>query len=33
MIFEANFIMGVGPPSEKWLAEWIDKVKDTVVPD
>jgi len=33
MIFEANSVMGVGLPSEKWLTEWIDKVKNTVVPD
>jgi len=33
IIFEANSVMGVGLPSEKWLREWIDQVKNTVVPD
>jgi len=32
MIFEANSVMGVGLPSEKWLTEWIDKVKNTEIP-
>ena len=29
MIFEANSVMGVGFPSEKWPGEWINKVKNT----
>ena len=33
LIFEANSVMGVGLPSEKWLREWIDKVKYTKIPD
>lgn len=33
MIFEANSVMGIGLPSEKWLRNWIDKVKDTQIPD
>jgi len=33
IIFEANSVMGVGLESEKWLREWIDKVKYTEVPD
>ena len=33
MIFEANSVMGVGFSSEKWLREWIDKVKYTEIPD
>ena len=33
IIFEANSVMGVGLPSEMWLREWIDRVKNTVVPD
>ena len=33
MIFEANSVMGVGFSSEKWLRNWIDKVKDTEIPD
>ena len=33
IIFEANSVMGVGFPSEKWLREWIDKVKNTEIPD
>lgn len=33
MVFEANSVMGVGLSSEKWLTEWIDQVKDRVVPD
>lgn len=33
MIFLSNTVMGVGLPSEKWLREWIDKVKYTEIPD
>ena len=33
MIFEANSVMGVGFPSEKWLRAWIDKVKNTEIPN
>lgn len=33
MIFEANSVMGVGLPSEKWLTDWIERVKWTEVPD
>ena len=33
MIFEANSVMGVGLPSEYWLRNWIDRRKNTVVPD
>ena len=33
MIFEANSVMGIGLPSEKWLKNWIDKVKYTEIPD
>ena len=33
MIFEANSVMGVGFSSEKWLRNWIDKVKNTEIPD
>ena len=33
MIFECNATMGVGLPSEKWLREWIDRVKYTEIPD
>lgn len=33
IIFEANSVMGVGLPSELWLREWVEKVKDTEVPD
>ena len=32
MIFEANTVMGVGLPSEKWLREWIGRVKYDEVP-
>lgn len=28
MIFECNAVMGLGFPSEKWLTDWIEKVKD-----
>ena len=33
MIFEANSVMGVGFSSEKWLRDWIDRVKYTEIPD
>ena len=33
MVFLSNTVMGVGLPSEKWLREWIDKVKYTEIPD
>ena len=33
MIFEANSVMGVGLPSERWLREWVDRVKNIEVPD
>lgn len=33
MIFEANSVMGIGLPSEKWLVDWIQKVKFTEIPD
>ena len=33
LMFEANSVMGLGFESEKYLTNWIDKVKDTVVPD
>ena len=33
MIFETNSVMGVGLPSELWLRDWVDRVKDTEVPD
>ena len=33
LIFECNATMGVGLPSELWLREWIDKVKNTPIPD
>ena len=33
IIFEANSVMGVGMPSERWLRDWIDRVKYTEVPD
>ena len=33
MIFETNSVMGCGLASEKWLREWIDKVKNTEIPD
>ena len=33
MIFEANSVMGVGLESEAWLRAWVDRVKDTEVPD
>ena len=32
MIFEANSVMGVGLPSERWLIEWIERIGDTKVP-
>jgi len=31
MIFLTNCVMGVGLPSEYWLRDWIDSVKDTEV--
>lgn len=33
MIFEANSVMGAGLPSEYWLREWVERVKNTKVPD
>ena len=33
MIFEANSTMGAGLPSEYWLREWVERVKNTEVPD
>ena len=33
MIFLTNCVMGVGLPSEYWLREWIDKVKNMEIPD
>ena len=33
MIFETNAVMGVGLPSELWLRKWIDRVKNTEIPD
>lgn len=33
MIFEANSVMGIGLPSERWLRDWVDQVKDIEVPD
>ena len=33
MVFETNSVMGCGLASEKWLREWIDRVKDTEIPD
>ena len=33
MIFEANSVMGAGLPSEYWLREWVERVKNTEVPD
>lgn len=33
IIFETNSVMGVGLPSERWLRDWVDLVKNTVVPD
>ena len=33
IIFEANSVMGIGLPSEKWLRRWIEQVKYTEVPD
>ena len=33
LIFETNAVMGCGMASEKWLREWIDKVKNTEIPD
>lgn len=28
VIFEANSVMGVGLPSERWLCDWLDRVGD-----
>lgn len=33
LMFEANSVMGVGLESEKWLCDWIDRVKYMEVPD
>ncbi len=33
LIFEANSVMGVGFENDKWVRDWIQKVKDTDVPD
>ncbi len=33
MIFEANSVMGVGLSSERWLRNWVEKVKNTPIPD
>ncbi|MBO5269713.1 MAG: hypothetical protein J6B77_02935 [Clostridia bacterium] len=33
MIFETNSVMGIGLESELWLRDWVERVKDTVVPD
>lgn len=33
MIFEANSVMGVRLKSEKWLRQWVEKVKYTEIPD
>lgn len=33
IIFEANSVMGIGLTSELWLRDWIEKVKNTEVPD
>ena len=33
MIFLTNCVMGVGLPSEYWLRNWIDKVKDIELPE
>jgi len=33
MVFVANSVMGVGLPSELWLREWIQTVKNIEVPD
>ena len=33
LIFEANSVMGIGLPSERWVCDWIDRVKDDEVPD
>lgn len=33
LIFEANSVMGAGLPSERWLTDWVRRVKDTEVPD
>lgn len=33
MVFETNSVMGCGLSSEMWLRKWIDKVKNTEIPD
>jgi hypothetical protein len=33
MIFLTNCVMGIGLSSEYFLRDWIDRVKDTPVPD
>ena len=33
IIFETNSVMGVGLPSEYWLRDWVDAVKNTEIPD
>ena len=33
MVFETNSTMGVRLPSELWLRDWIQRVKDTEIPD
>ena len=33
IIIEANSVMGVGLPSEKWLRQWLSEVKNIKVPD
>ncbi len=33
MVFETNSVMGVRLPSELWVRDWIQRVKDTEVPD
>ena len=33
MIFLTNCVMGVGLPSEYWLRDWIDQVKNIELPD
>jgi hypothetical protein len=33
LIFCTNCVMGVGLPSEKWLRNWIECVKNTIIPD
>ena len=33
IIFETISVMGIGLESELWLRDWVDRVKDTVIPD